>query len=251
MSSDAPTRRVALVTGAGGGIGRGVTRALAEAGWRVAAAGRTLATLDETASDSPSILPLVMDVTDPASAAAGFAEVEARFGRLDFLFNNAGVSAAAAAPDALDPIAWRRVIDTNLTGAFLCTAAAFRLMKAQRPRGGRIVNNGSVSAHAPRPGSAAYTAAKHGVTGLTKAALLDGRAYDIVCGQIDIGNADTDMAASLRTGAAQADGSVAPEPVIDVALVARTVVYMADLPLEANVPFLTLMASGMPLYGRG
>jgi NAD(P)-dependent dehydrogenase (short-subunit alcohol dehydrogenase family) len=245
---------VALITGAGRGIGRQTALALAEAGYALVLAGRQAAPLEETAhmaGEQAHCLCVPTDVSDPASVAGLFAALEARFGRLDLLFNNAGVSAPPVALEDLDFAAWRQVIDTNLTGAFLCTQQAFRLMKTQTPRGGRIINNGSVSATAPRPRSAAYTSAKHGMTGLTKSTSLDGRPYDIACGQIDIGNAATDMASRQMAGAEQADGSFVIEPVIDAALVARTIVQMAALPLDANFQFVTLMATKMPLIGRG
>jgi NAD(P)-dependent dehydrogenase (short-subunit alcohol dehydrogenase family) len=245
---------VALITGAGRGIGRATALALADAGYALALAGRQAAPLEETARLAGAQTPCLVaptDITDPAGVASLFAALKTRFGRLDLLFNNAGVSLPATAMEDVDYAGWRRVIDTNLTGAFLCTQHAFRLMKAQAPRGGRIINNGSVSATSPRPRSAAYTAAKHGMTGLTKSTSLDGRPFDIACGQIDIGNAATDMASGMVAGTEQADGSIAVEPVIDVALVARAVVQMAALPLDANFQFVTLMATKMPLIGRG
>jgi NAD(P)-dependent dehydrogenase (short-subunit alcohol dehydrogenase family) len=253
VSSEADARPTALVTGAGSGIGRQVALALAAKGYRVALIGRTVERLAETAglAGGDSCLPLAADICDPAAVAAAFDKVEWRFGRLDLLFNNAGVNAAPTLIDDMDLATWRQVVDTTLTGAFLCTKHAFRLMKSQSPRGGRIINNGSVSAQSPRPRSSAYAAAKHGLTGLTKSTSLDGRAFDIACGQIDIGNAATDMASAQLAGAEQADGSLAVEPVIDAALVARTVVYMAELPLDANIQFITLMATKMPLIGRG
>ncbi len=251
MSSE-PSSPIALVTGAGSGIGRHVALALAAAGYRVVLAGRTRARLEETAALAPSPSTCVpADVTDPASVAGLFEAIQNRFGRLDLLFNNAGLNVAAQPIEDVSYDDWRKVVDTNLTGAFLCTQGAFRLMKRQSPRGGRIINNGSVSAHSPRPRSAAYTAAKHGMTGLTKSTSLDGRAFDIACGQIDIGNAATDMANHIVAGTLQANGDVVVEPVIDVALVARAVVQMAQLPLEANIQFMTLMATKMPLIGRG
>lgn len=242
----------AIVTGAGSGIGRAVARALAREGYAVALAGRRREALAETAGETgPQSLVVPTDVTDPASVGALFDDVERRFGRLDLLFNNAGRSAPAVPLEELALEDWRSVVETNLTGMFLCTQAAFRLMKRQAPRGGRIVNNGSISAHAPRPHSAPYTATKHAVTGLTKSTSLDGRGYDIACGQIDIGNAATPMAARMQAGVPQADGRVVPEPVIDVEIVARAVVYMASLPLDANVQFMTVMATKMPFVGRG
>jgi NAD(P)-dependent dehydrogenase (short-subunit alcohol dehydrogenase family) len=196
-------------------------------------------------------LPLATDVADPASVEQLFAATKGRFGRLDLLFNNAGAGAPPVPLEDLSVEAWKRVVDTNLTGAFLCTQAAFRLMKAQDPRGGRIINNGSISAHAPRPRSAAYTATKHAITGLTRSTALDGRAYDIGCGQIDIGNAATEMTQRMSAGVMQADGSIAPEPTMDVQAVADAVLYMASLPPDANVQFLTVMATKMPFIGRG
>ena len=250
-----PALKTALVTGAGSGIGRAVALALLGNGYRVALAGRRQAALDETlraaGGESGNVLAIVADVADPASVDALFATVAAQFGRLDLLFNNAGTNAPAVPIEDLSIEQIRAVIDTNLVGAFLCTQAATRLMKAQTPRGGRIINNGSISAHAPRPNSAPYTATKHAITGLTKSTSLDGRKYDIACGQIDIGNAATDMAARMATGVPQANGSVAIEPLMDVGHVAGAVVYMANLPLDANVQFMTVMASKMPYVGRG
>jgi len=245
--------RVALVTGAGSGIGRATAVALAGAGFTLALAGRRLELLDGAAAETGSAtLVFGCDVRRPESVAALFAEIESRFGRLDLLFNNAGIGAPAVPLEDLGFDQWRAVLDTNLTGAFLCTQQAFRIMKRQTPRGGRIINNGSISASVPRPLSAPYTAAKHGITGLTRSTSLDGRAYDIACGQIDIGNATTDMTEAMRTrGALQAAGTARREPTIDVAHVARAVVYMATLPLEANVQFMTVMATKMPFVGRG
>jgi NAD(P)-dependent dehydrogenase (short-subunit alcohol dehydrogenase family) len=245
--------RTALVTGGGSGIGRAATVALAQAGFTVVVTGRRREPLDATVEEAgPDALALTCDVRDPASVAAVFGEIDARYGRLDFLFNNAGVGAPAVPLEDLDLDQWRAVIDTNLTGAFLCTQEAFRLMKRQSPRGGRIVNNGSISASVPRPLSAPYTAAKHAITGLTRSTALDGRAYDIACGQIDIGNAATDLTEPMRTtGVLQADGTRALEPTMDVAHVAEAVVYMAGLPLDANVQFMTVMATKMPYIGRG
>ena len=245
--------RVALVTGAGSGIGRAAALALAEAGFAVVLAGRRRAPLEETAAEAEGdALAITCDVRDPASVAALFAELESRLGRLDVLFNNAGVGAPAVPLEELELDQWRAVIETNVTGAFLCTQHAFRLMRRQSPRGGRIINNGSISASVPRPLSAPYTAAKHALTGLTRSTSLDGRAYDIACGQIDIGNAATDLTEPMRTtGVLQADGSVRREPTIDTADVARAVVYMATLPLDANVQFMTVMATKMPFVGRG
>ncbi|MFE6870285.1 SDR family oxidoreductase [Kitasatospora sp. NPDC057692] len=244
--------RVAVVTGAGSGIGRAVAVELAVGGWRVVLAGRREGALRETAasiSTGAAVVPT--DVTDAAAVDALFGAAVERFGRVDLLFNNAGTFGPAATVDELDVEAWRAVVDLNLTGAFLCARAAFRQMRAQQPQGGRIINNGSISAHAPRPRSAAYTATKHAVTGLTKSLSLDGRPYRIACGQIDIGNAATDMTAAMSSGVPQADGRVAVEPTMDVADVARTVRHMAELPLEANVQFATVMASAMPYIGRG
>ncbi|MFB6892621.1 SDR family oxidoreductase [Kitasatospora sp. NPDC056327] len=244
--------RIAVVTGAGSGIGRAVARELAAAGWWLVLAGRRAEPLRETAALSGGETAVVpTDVTDPAAVDALFAAATGRFGRVDLLFNNAGTFGTPAAVDELDVAAWRAVVDLNLTGAFLCARAAFRQMRAQEPQGGRIINNGSVSAHAPRPRSVAYTATKHAVTGLTKSLSLDGRPYRIACGQIDIGNAATDMTAAMSTGVPQADGRLAVEPTMDVADVARTVRHMAELPLEANVQFATVMASAMPYIGRG
>ena len=248
-------RKTAIVTGGGSGIGRAVALALIDAGYRVALAGRRAEALDATlhaakgrASD---LLPVVTDVTKPDSVARLFAAVAERFGRLDLLFNNAGIGSPAIGLEDLAFEQLRAVIDTNLLGAFLCTQQAIRMMKAQHPRGGRIINNGSISAHAPRPNSAPYTATKHAITGLTKSTSLDGRKYDIACGQIDIGNAATELAARMATGVPQANGEVAVEPLMDVAHVASAVVYMANLPLAANVQFLTVMATKMPFVGRG
>ena len=249
------TQKVALVTGAGSGIGRATALALLREGYSVALAGRRPEVLAQTAAqagaDASRALAVPTNVADPASVRALFAAVRQRFGRLDVLFNNAGTGAPAVPLEELTDEQWRRVIEVNLTGAFLCTREAFRLMKDQVPRGGRIINNGSLSAHAPRPNSAPYTASKHAITGLTKATALDGRKYDIACGQIDIGNAGTEMTARMKDGVPQANGSVAPEPTMDVEHVARAVVYMAGLPLDANVLFLTVMATQMPFVGRG
>ena len=249
------TPKVAIVTGAGSGIGRAVSLALLRAGWSVALAGRRSAALDETrdmAGDAAvRALAHPSDVADPASVEALFAAAQARFGRLDLLFNNAGTGAPPVPLEELSLDHWKRVVDINLTGAFLCTQAAFRLMKAQDPRGGRIINNGSISAHVPRPRSVAYTATKHAITGLTRSTALDGRAYDIACGQIDIGNAATEMTQRMSAGVLQADGAIAPEPTMDVSAVADAVLYMAGLPLEANVQFMTVMATNMPFIGRG
>jgi len=246
------TAKIALVTGAGSGIGRAVALALAKAGYTVVLAGRRLPQLEQVAREAGAgAVGMTADVTDPASVDALFARIAKDFGRLDLLFNNAGVSAPPAPLEDLSFDQWRSVVDTNLTGAFLCTQAAFRLMKTQQPRGGRIINNGSVSATAPRPRLVAYTASKHAVSGLTKATSLEGRAYDIACGQIDIGNTATDMASAMTSGTLQADLSIKTEPVFDVKHVADAVVYMAGLPLEANVLFMTVMATKMPYVGRG
>jgi NAD(P)-dependent dehydrogenase (short-subunit alcohol dehydrogenase family) len=247
--------KVALVTGAGSGIGRAAALALLREGYSVVLAGRRPGPLKQTVADAgPAAgraLAVPADVSDPASVRALFETVQQAFGRLDVLFNNAGTGAPAVPLEDLTVEQWRRVVDVNLTGVFLCTQAAFRLMKAQSPRGGRIINNGSLSAYVPRPNSAPYTATKHAVTGLTRSTALDGRKYDIACGQIDIGNAATELTARMKDGVAQASGQVAAEPTMDVEHVARAVVYMASLPLEANVLFLTVMATQMPFVGRG
>ncbi|MEU1196715.1 SDR family oxidoreductase [Streptomyces sp. NPDC005813] len=246
--------RIAVVTGAGSGIGRAVAVELLRTGWSVALAGRRTATLEETAAlvpDAPSTA-VRTDVARPDDVAALFAAVRDRFGRLDLLFNNAGTFGPGGVPlEELPYDAWRHVVDTNLNGAFLCAQAAYRQMKEQDPQGGRIINNGSISAHAPRPRSVAYTATKHALTGLTKSLSLDGRPYRIACGQIDIGNAATDMTEAMPTGTLQANGELAVEPVMDVADIARTVRHMAELPLEANVQFATVLATTMPYVGRG
>jgi NAD(P)-dependent dehydrogenase (short-subunit alcohol dehydrogenase family) len=245
--------KVAVVTGAGTGIGKAAATALLAAGWRVAFAGRRPEPL--TAAISASATPdravaIPTDVSNPEAVRALFERVTATFGRVDFLFNNAGVSVGGPIED-LTYEQWKQAVDINLTGAFLCAQAAYRAMKNQTPRGGRIVNNGSISAHAPRPNSAPYTSTKHAVTGLTKSISLDGRKHDIACGQIDIGNAATEMAARMAKGVPQANGQIAVEPLMDVAHVASAVVYMASLPLDANVQFLTIMARDMPFVGRG
>ena len=249
------TAKVAIVTGAGSGIGRAVSLALLGAGWSVVLAGRRAELLEETASlageAARRTLPHPTDVADPASVTALFDAAKARFGRLDLLFNNAGTGAPPVPLEDLSLDHWKRVVDINLTGAFLCTQGAFRLMKDQEPRGGRIINNGSISAHVPRPRSVAYTATKHAITGLTRSASLDGRPYGIACGQIDIGNAGTEMTRAMSKGVMQADGSIAAEPVMDVSAVADAVVYMAGLSLDANVQFMTVMATKMPFIGRG
>jgi NAD(P)-dependent dehydrogenase (short-subunit alcohol dehydrogenase family) len=251
-----PHNRVALVTGAARGIGAASAAALLADGWQVVYAGRQLATLQQaiaaTAEGESRALAVEADVSDAASVAALFDAARMRFGRLDFLFNNAGqFGPRNVRLEDLEVEQWRAVVDTNLTGMFLCTREAFRHMKAQQPQGGRIVNNGSISAHAPRPDSVVYTATKHAVTGLTKSASLDGRRYNIAVGQIDIGNAATDMTQRMGAGTAQADGSVKPEPRMDVKHVADAIVQMANLPLDANVQFMTLMATQMPFLGRG
>ena len=246
--------KVALVTGAGTGVGRAAALALLGAGWSVALAGRRREPLEETARLSEAgerVLPVTADVADPASVEALFRVVEERFGRLDVLFNNAGIGAPAIPLEDLSVEQWRAVVDVNLTGPFLCTQAAFRLMKRQEPRGGRIINNGSISAHAPRPNSAPYTATKHAISGLTRATALDGRPYDIACGQIDIGNAATDMTTRMADGVPQADGSMKAEPRMDARHVGEAVLHMASLPLEANILFMTVMATKMPFVGRG
>jgi NAD(P)-dependent dehydrogenase (short-subunit alcohol dehydrogenase family) len=246
--------KIALVTGAGSGIGRAVSLALLAEGYAVVLAGRRREPLEQTAAQAkPGSRSLIVptDVSDPPAVKALFAAAEREFGRLDLLFNNAGSFTPSVPLEELSYEQWRKVVDVNLTGPFLCTQEAFRLMKAQRPRGGRIINNGSISAHAPRPNSAPYTATKHAVTGLTRSAALDGRTFDIAVGQIDIGNAATDMTARMKEGVPQANGTIAPEPVMDVANVARAVVYMASLPLDANVLFMTVMATAMPFVGRG
>ena len=247
------SEKIALVTGAGTGIGRATSLALLAAGYTVVLAGRRKELLEETAahSGSSSTLAVRTDVAAEESVAALFATIAARFGRLDLLFNNAGTAAPARPVDELSTADWKRVVDVNLTGSFLCARAAFRMMKHQHPRGGRIINNGSLSAHAPRPHSVPYTASKHAITGLTRALSLDGRPFDIACGQIDIGNAATEMTARIAQATLQADGSFRPEPTMDVAEVARAVVYMASLPLSANVQFMTVMATQMPFVGRG
>jgi NAD(P)-dependent dehydrogenase (short-subunit alcohol dehydrogenase family) len=247
--------KTAIVTGAGSGIGRAVALALLREGYAVVLAGRRREALEQTRTeagpDSARALPVPTDVSDPASVRGLFDATRQAFGRLDLLFNNAGTGAPSVPLDELTVEQWRRVVDVNLTGAFLCTQAAFRLMREQTPRGGRILNNGSISAHTPRPRSAPYTATKHAITGLTKSTALDGRAYDIACGQIDIGNAGTEMTARMKDGVPQANGQFAAEPTMDVEHVARAVVYMASLPLDANVLFLTVMATRMPFVGRG
>ena len=249
------TGRIALVTGAGSGIGEACALALAAAEWSLVLAGRRPEPLESVAetirAQGQEALAVSTDVADPGAVMALFDSVHNRFGRLDLLFNNAGTGAPPVPLEELSLEAWKRVVDVNLTGAFLCTQAAFRLMKGQQPQGGRIINNGSISAHAPRPRSAPYTATKHAITGLTKSTSLDGRAYNIACGQIDIGNAATPLTVAMSRGVPQANGEMAAEPLMDVRLVADAVVYMAGLPLEANVQFMTVMATKMPFIGRG
>lgn len=247
--------KVAIVTGAGSGIGKSVALALLQEGYAVTLAGRRVETLEATASEAgeAAVRTLIVptDVGDPAAVRQLFARTQATFGRLDLLFNNAGSGAPPIPLEDLTYEQWQNVVNANLTGVFLCTQEAFKIMKAQEPMGGRIINNGSISAHAPRPHSAPYTATKHAVTGLTKSTSLDGRKYNIACGQIDIGNAASPMTAAMLRGVMQANGTVAPEPVMDVQNVARAVVYMASLPLDANVQFMTVMATQMPFVGRG
>ena len=247
--------KVAVVTGAGTGIGKAAAVALAKEGYRVAFAGRRREPLEqaiaEAAVPKDAAIAVPTDVSDAASVRALFARVRETFGRLDVLFNNAGVGAPGVNLEELAFEQWKNVVDINLTGAFLCTQQAMLMMKDQDPRGGRIINNGSISAHAPRPNSAPYTATKHAITGLTKSTSLDGRKYDIACGQIDIGNAATDLAARMAKGVPQANGQIAPEPRLDLQHVVDAVLYMAGLPLEANVQFMTVMATKMPLVGRG
>lgn len=247
--------KIALVTGAGSGIGKCVALALLRNGYSVVLAGRRRAPLEAVAlegksSGSPS-LAVPTDVSDPAAVAGLFRAIKNTFGRLDLLFNNAGVFAPAASLEDLSYEAWKLAVDINLSGAFLCTQEAFRIMKNQQPRGGRIINNGSISAHTPRPQAVSYTATKHAITGLTKAASLDGRRYDIACGQIDIGNASTEMTEKMGHGVLQANGSTQPEPTMNAEHVAQAILYMDSLPLDANVQFMTVMATKMPYIGRG
>jgi len=248
-------KKFALVTGAGSGIGKSVALALMQDGFTVALAGRRTEALEETAHEGSkfgaSSLVHSTDVGDPESVNQLYEHIAREFGRLDLLFNNAGIFTKPASIEDIPFEKWKAALDVNLTGYFLCTQGAFRIMKAQQPRGGRIINNGSISAHAPRPQATCYTTTKHAVTGLTKATSLDGRAYDIACGQIDIGNAASEMTDVMRRGVMQADGSVRPEPLMDVEHVAKAVVYMASLPLDANVQFMTVMATNMPYIGRG
>jgi NAD(P)-dependent dehydrogenase (short-subunit alcohol dehydrogenase family) len=247
--------KVALVTGGGSGIGKATALSLLKENYSVVLAGRRSEALEQVLAEAglnrSRVLAVPADVSNAVSVNELFEKTKKTFGRLDLLFNNAGTNAAPVLLEDLPVAEWRRVIDVNLTGAFLCTQAAFRLMKEQTPRGGRIINNGSISAHSPRPNSAPYTASKHAITGLTKSTGLDGRKYDIACGQIDIGNAQTEMTARMREGVQQANGGTAVEPTMDVEHVARAVVYMASLPLDANVLFMTVMATKMPLVGRG
>ena len=249
------TKKSVIITGAGSGIGRAVALEMLQAEFRVVLAGRRVDALQETialsgdrASDAVAV---PTDVTDPSSVTRLFQQAVDAFGRVDVLFNNAGVSAPGVLLEDVDFADWKRVVDVNLTGAFLCTQQAFRQMKRQTPAGGRIINNGSVSAQTPRPNSASYTATKHAITGLTKSTSLDGRKYNIACGQIDIGNAGTDMTSKMSAGVPQANGTMAPEPTMDVRHIAEAVIYMAGLPLDANVQFMTVMATSMPLVGRG
>src|SRR5437016_1190676 len=249
----AEVQKVALVTGAGSGVGRAVALTLMKAGYALVLSGRRPEPLQKTAAagDRAKSLAVPTEVGNPASVKALFAKAKESFGRLDLLFNNAGIGAPAIPLEDLTYEQWKAAVDTNLTGAFLCTQEAFKIMKSQTPRGGRIINNGSISAHAPRPNSAPYTATKHGVTGLTRSTSLDGRAFDIACGQIDIGNAATEMTEAMASGVTQASGAVEVEPRMDVEDVARAVVFMASLPLDANVQFMTVMATKMPFVGRG
>ncbi|HXH09936.1 MAG TPA: SDR family oxidoreductase [Alphaproteobacteria bacterium] len=247
--------KVAIITGAGTGVGKAVAIAFLKEGYRVVLAGRRKELLEQTVAEAGATaaeaLVVPTDIRNPASVRALFEKTKEAFGRLDVLFNNAGTSASGVLLEDLSYEQWQAVVETNLTGAFLCTQEAFKIMKSQEPRGGRIINNGSVSAYAPRPNSAPYTATKHAITGLTKSTALDGRKYDIACGQIDIGNALTEMTARMVQGVPQANGTVAPEPVMDVQHVANAVLHMASLPLDANVLFMTVMATKMPLVGRG
>ncbi|MBF5004633.1 SDR family oxidoreductase [Diaphorobacter sp. NR2-3-3-1] len=254
MADDKKTSRVALVTGAGSGIGKAAALALLADGWRVVLTGRREAPLKETALQSgvgERALAVTCDVTDPQSVRHAFDAAVNAFGRVDMLFNNAGIGAPAVPLEDLSIEQWKAVVDTNLNGMFYCIQNAFRVMKTQQPRGGRIINNGSISAHTPRPNSIAYTATKHAVMGLTKTASLDGRKYDIAVGQIDVGNAGTELAQRMTQGVMQAHGAVAEEPLMDVDIVGQSVLYMANLPLEANVMFHTVMATKMPFAGRG
>ncbi|MBV9786288.1 MAG: SDR family oxidoreductase [Acidisphaera sp.] len=248
-----PQNKIAVVTGAGSGVGRAVAVTLLTHGYAVALAGRRLSALEETAGLAPggNALPVATDVADRASIAALFGRVGEKFGRLDLLFNNAGRGSPPVEFDEIDPVVWQEVVATNLTGSFLCAQEAFRMMRRQSPSGGRIINNGSISAHAPRPNSAPYTATKHAITGLTKSLSLDGRKYDICAGQVDIGNAATPMTERMNNGVPQPNGTMMVEPRMDVQHVADAVLYMDSLPLDANVLFLTVMANKMPFVGRG
>ena len=243
--------KIALVTGAGSGIGRAVSIALAENGWSVVLAGRRTNELEKTASRGKRMLVVATDITKPEAVRALFKKTQETFGRLDLLFNNAGTGAPAVPMEELTFEQWTAAVDVNLTGAFLCAQEAIKIMKAQNPRGGRIINNGSISAHTPRPNSAPYTATKHAITGLTKCISLDGRKHDIACGQIDIGNAATEMTERMAAGIVQANGTIAVEPRLDLKHVSDAVLYMANLPLDANVQFMTVMATKMPFVGRG
>ena len=251
----ADAAKIALVTGGGSGVGRAVALSLLEGGYEVVVTGRTRETLEETLSLTPdgaargSAIPA--DVSDPGAVEQLFSEIEKRYGRLDVLFNNAGTNVPSVAVCDITPEQWVKVVNVNLNGVFFCSRAAFDLMRRQVPQGGRIINNGSISASAPRPGSAPYTATKHAVTGLTKSTSLDGRPFNIACGQIDIGNAATDMTVKMKEGVPQPDGSIRPEPTMDVRHVGEAVRHMADLPLDANVQFMTIMATKMPFIGRG
>ncbi|AMP14261.1 SDR family oxidoreductase [Collimonas pratensis] len=251
----AVSKKIALVTGAGSGIGKHIALALLRNDYSVVLAGRRITALEETMAAAGALaahaLPVSADVSDPASVKALFATISEQFGRLDLLFNNAGIFTKSASLEEVDFAQWKASVDVNLTGAFLCTQEAFKIMKAQTPGGGRIINNGSIAAHVPRPNSVAYTATKHAITGLTKSASLDGRKYNIACGQIDIGNAATDMTERMEQGILQANGQVAVEPTMAVENVANAVLYMASLPLDANVQFMTVMATNMPFIGRG
>ncbi len=250
-----PLDKVAIVTGAGTGIGKQVALALLQEGYAVSLAGRRAEPLETTAAEAGTAavraLAVPTDVSDPSSVKALFSRTKEAFGRLDLLFNNAGINIPAIALEDLSYEQWTSIVAVNLTGAFLCTQEAFKLMKIQQPRGGRIINNGSISAHAPRPDSVHYTSTKHAITGLTRSTSLDGRKYDIACGQIDIGNAATEMTERMKEGVPQADGTIAVEPTMDARDVGRAVVFMASLPLDCNVPFLTIMAAKMPFVGRG
>jgi NAD(P)-dependent dehydrogenase (short-subunit alcohol dehydrogenase family) len=247
--------KVALVTGAGDGIGKATALVLLEHGYRVVLVGRRIAAIEETAAaagvNAASAMPYAADISDPAAIGDVFAATVDRFGRLDILFNNAGTNVTGIAFDDLTFEQWHSVINVNLTGSYLCAQAAFRQMKSQDPRGGRIINNGSISAHVPRPDSAPYTASKHAISGLTKSIALDGRSFNIACSQIDIGNAQTKLASRMARGVKQADGRTMPEAMMNVSHVAKAVMFIADLPLSVNVPFMTIMATGMPYIGRG